>query len=142
MDINPAGGGMEKEEDGQNLKKKKKVIYTSILPFFFLLHLLPSLVVLYTERERETRRIFRAPKMAPPSISFHVEKKIYSFLSFSLLGRKEKKQKINKKRERKRRVLNFDDAQRSSRGFNRFGKREENSLVRFLSGLLKRESPG
>lgn len=51
MDINPAGGGMEKEEDGQTLKKK--VIYTSILPFFFLLHLLPSLVVLYTERERD-----------------------------------------------------------------------------------------
>lgn len=54
MDINPAGGGDgKKKKKMARLKKKKSYIYF-YSPFFFLLHLLlPSLVVLYTERDPE-----------------------------------------------------------------------------------------
>jgi hypothetical protein len=58
-------------------------------------------------------------------------KNFFPFLSFPFWVEKEKR--------RKRRVLNFGDAQRSSRGFNRFGKRER--LARSVSfRFAERES--
>lgn len=122
-------------------RRKKKVIYIYTLLFSLFFSSSSSfLVVRYTRRDPEN---FPGTKDGAPL-----------YLSLSLLEKKKKKKKIKvknffpflsfpfwveKEKRRKRRVLNFGDAQRSSRGFNRFGKRER--LARSVSfRFAERES--
>jgi hypothetical protein len=133
------GNGKKMARLGRRRKKKVIYIYTLLFSLFFSSSS-SFLVVRYTRRDPEN---FPGTKDGAPL-----------YLSLSLLEKKKKKKKIKvknffpflsfpfwveKEKRRKRRVLNFGDAQRSSRGFNRFGKRER--LARSVSfRFAERES--
>lgn len=93
MDINPAGGGMEKEEDGQTLKKKKKSYIYFYSPFFFFF-IFFLLQLCYTQRERERPGEFSGhQRWRPPLSPSMLKKKIFTFFIFFPFGQKRKETK-------------------------------------------------